>query len=85
MTKLEEVEYMKSIGLENIILKTWFCHRPVFGYTCGHCNPCKDALNEGMSFRVSKIGYVLGTLRLCYGKFKRIPKKIIQIIHKDNK
>lgn len=74
MTKLEEVEFIKSLGLEEVILKTWFCHRPIFGYTCGHCNPCKDALNEGMAFRVSKFGYVLGLLRNVYNRCKGILK-----------
>ena len=61
--KVGEVELMKSLGLGHLILLTWFCHRPVLGMTCGHCNPCKDALNEGMAWRVSKLGYVLGTIR----------------------
>lgn len=74
MSKLEEVEYMKSIGLESIILKTHFCHTPVFGLTCGQCNPCKDALNEGMAWRVSKIGRILGFLRK---NFYQYPKRII--------
>jgi len=63
MTKLEEIEEMKNLRMGNIIMKTWFCHNPIFGLTCGHCNPCKDALNEGLAFRVSKIGYCLGTIR----------------------
>lgn len=63
MSKLEEVEYMKSIGLESIIGKTHFCHTPVFGLTCGQCNPCKDALNEGMQYRVSTFGRILGFFR----------------------
>ena len=77
MSKLEEVEYMKSIGLENIILKTHFCHSPILGLTCGQCNPCKDALNEGMAFRVSKFGMILGWLRKYIYNF---PKKAINKI-----
>lgn len=79
MTKLEEVEYMKSIGLESIILKTHFCHTPVFGLTCGQCNPCKDALNEGMAFRVSKVGRILGLLRKI---FYNLPKTVLRKIFK---
>lgn len=63
MTKLEEAEEIKNMGLGVVLGKTWFCHTPVFGMTCGHCNPCKDALYEGMAFRVSKVGFVLGAIR----------------------
>lgn len=63
MTKLEEADELKSMGLEEAYRKTWFCHRPVFGLACGHCNPCRDALNEGMAYRVTRLGYVLGIPR----------------------
>ena len=75
MTKLEEVGKMKSLGLDAIIDKTWFCHYPIFGLTCGHCNPCKDALKEGMSYRVSKLGYILGIPRAV---LKRIYKFVVR-------
>ena len=74
MSKLEEVEYMKSIGLENIITLTHFCHAPIFGLTCGQCNPCKDALNEGMAWRVSKFGCILGFIRKYLYQY---PKRVI--------
>lgn len=61
--KVDEVKKMHEMGLGKIVKMTWFCHRPVVGMTCGHCNPCRDALNEGMAWRVSKTGYFLGALR----------------------
>lgn len=63
--KVEEVEIMKNNGAFDIAKATWFCHRPICGLTCGQCNPCKDALNEGMEWRVSKIGRIL-----VYGRSK---------------
>lgn len=63
LEKTSEWEYFKQHDAEDIARMTWFCHRPVLGMTCGHCNPCKDALNEGMAWRVSKLGSVLGTIR----------------------
>lgn len=85
MSKLEEVEYMKSIGLESIILKTHFCHTPVLGLTCGQCNPCKDALNEGMGFRVSKLGRVLGFLRkIFYNAPRKVIRKVISFFYQIN-
>ena len=74
LEKPKEWEYLKSHGAEKIAQMTWFCHRPVLGMTCGHCNPCKDALNEGMSFRVSKIGYLFGGIRLYKDKLQSIFK-----------
>ena len=57
MSKLEEIEEYKRLGFEKTIRKTWFCHRPVLGIPCGHCNPCKDCLNEGLAFRVPRRVY----------------------------
>ena len=74
MSKIQEVDFMKSIGLESLILKTHFCHNPICGMPCGQCNPCKDAMNEGMGFRVSKLGYSLGLARKI---FYELPLKII--------
>ena len=63
MAKTEEVEEMKNLGLGEIVPETWFCHRPVLGKPCGRCNPCKDALNEGMAYRVPLTGRMLGLIR----------------------
>ncbi|MCR5679852.1 MAG: hypothetical protein K6G08_06560 [Prevotella sp.] len=60
--KTEEWEELHQLGFGDIAEMTWFCHHPILGLTCGHCNPCQDALNEGMAFRVSKIGYILGAI-----------------------
>ena len=80
MSKLEEIEEMKQLGLEKIIMKTWFCHRPIFGMACGHCNPCKDALNEGLGFRVSWGGYLLGTIRQYTEILKNVCLKVKKLL-----
>lgn len=59
LTKLEEVEQLKRMGHSDTIKYTWFCHFPVFGMPCGHCNPCQDSINEGLSFRVPLKGRIL--------------------------
>lgn len=63
ITKLEEVEEIKKLGYEKVVAKTWFCHNPIFGMPCGNCNPCKDALNEDMAYRIPKMGVLMGTIR----------------------
>lgn len=75
--KVEEIELLKKWGCEDIMRNTWFCHRPVFGLPCGRCNPCKDALNEGLSWRVPMTGRILGTVRYyIYGGLRRVARVI---------
>lgn len=57
--KTEEWKELMALGLEDVASMTWFCHTPILGMPCGHCNPCKDALAEGMSFRVPFLGRIL--------------------------
>lgn len=63
ITKPIEYQRMCDMGLKNVADATWFCHNPIMGMTCGCCNPCRDALHEGMAWRVSKIGHILGLTR----------------------
>jgi 7-cyano-7-deazaguanine synthase len=62
--KLEEIRLMREWGLNEVVMTTWFCHNPVLGKPCGRCNPCRDALNEGLAWRVPLSGRILGTLRV---------------------
>ena len=80
LTKEMEVDWLKEHNFFDIALMTWFCHDPVCGkYPCGHCNPCKDALNEGMEWRVPYIGRILGAFRLYLIKYpRRIYKRIFR-------
>ena len=64
MEKPQEWQSLHDMGYGEIAAMTWFCHRPVCGLPCGHCSPCRDALNEGMAFRVPVLGRILGTLRI---------------------
>lgn len=63
ISKVQEWEELHQWGFGDVAKLTWFCHNPVLGMTCGHCNPCKDALHEGMAFRVSQLGHFCGTCR----------------------
>lgn len=67
MSKLDELAAYKAKGAEVLVKMTHFCHNPTWGgYPCGQCNPCKDALNEGMEFRVPIIGRILGFMRKAF-------------------
>lgn len=79
MTKTDEVEEMKTNGMEDVMKKTWFCYTPVFGMPCGHCNPCRDALNEDMAWRVPKLGRVLGFCQhYTYHAARHVVRRIIK-------
>lgn len=57
--KHTEVRMMEDLGAACIVGKTWFCHTPLLGGPCGHCNPCKDARHYGFGWRLSTVRYVL--------------------------
>lgn len=57
--KHAEVRMMEELGAADIVGMTWFCHSPLFGGPCGHCNPCKDARHYGFSWRLSTTRYLL--------------------------
>lgn len=73
MTKEEEINRLKELGHQNTIKYTWFCHFPVWGMPCGHCNLCRDCLNEGLAFRVPKLGRLLYYI---YKPYKTIMRKL---------
>ena len=54
MSKLEEVEGYKRLGMEDIIKDTWFCHNPIHGKPCGFCSPCRQVVAAKMSYRLPK-------------------------------
>lgn len=78
MSKLEEVERLNQLGYGDFVKETWFCHSPVFGFPCGHCNPCKDALNEGLAWRVPMLGRVMGTMRTPFNLCGKTIRHILQ-------
>ena len=75
-SKLEEVEMLSKWGLKEVVKHTWFCHTPVLGLPCGRCNPCRDALKEGFSWRVPIMGRIFGFIRGCRNVARRNLKKI---------
>lgn len=52
VSKVEAKRVVQESGWMPIMRRTWFCHAPVNGKPCGTCNPCKDAMAEGMRWRM---------------------------------
>ena len=78
-TKEQEVDEMRRLRMEDVLSCTWFCHNPIFGLTCGHCHPCQDALHEGLAWRISMIGFILGWVRNIFLKAKSVIKKLFRV------
>ena len=56
-TKKDEMkEWFHANGYDKVAASTWTCHLPIFGRPCGLCNPCKYAIDEGMTDRIGKVG-----------------------------
>jgi hypothetical protein len=75
---------MKEWDMNDVVLSTWFCHSPILGQPCGRCNPCKDALAEGLAWRVPIIGRLLGVLRMIITGFRIIIRQTLRFLHIKN-
>jgi 7-cyano-7-deazaguanine synthase len=74
VSKVEAERVARESGWMPIMRRTWFCHVPVKGKPCGTCNPCKDAMAEGMGWRMplsSRLRYHAWRLRSSLTKSRR--------------
>ena len=74
VSKAEAKRVAQESGWMPIMHRTWFCHAPVNGKPCGTCNPCKDAMVEGMRWRMplsSQLRYHAWCLRSAIAKMRR--------------
>lgn len=51
-TKHDMVRHALRNSFYDIMIRTWFCHKPRNGKPCGTCNPCELVMKEGMGFRM---------------------------------
>jgi 7-cyano-7-deazaguanine synthase len=71
VSKAEAKRVARESGWMHIMVKTWFCHAPVNGRPCGTCNPCRDAMVEGMRWLMpisSRLRYHAWRLRSAFTK-----------------
>ena len=74
VSKAEAKRVAQESGWMPVMRRTWFCHAPVNGKPCGTCNPCKDAMAEGMRWRMplsSQLRYHAWCLRSAIAKMRR--------------
>ena len=82
-TKLDMLQISKEKGFFDILNLSWFCHKPIHNKPCGICNPCKTAIEEGLSERLPSEAirrYRYKTIYYCYFK---ITKKLQNILCRD--
>ncbi|MBH0201071.1 MAG: hypothetical protein HP496_01910 [Nitrospira sp.] len=53
-TKVQMRDLAKKHGFIEILEKSWFCHEPINGRPCGMCNPCVNAVAQGMGYRFTR-------------------------------
>jgi len=55
LSKLEMRQMAEQHGFLDHLELAWFCHRPLpGGVPCGVCNPCLDAVREGVGYRLPR-------------------------------
>ena len=48
----------KKYKFYDIMHLTWFCHNPILNKPCGFCNPCRDVVHYGFSYRLPLISLI---------------------------
>lgn len=77
LTKTDMKKISEKLGFYDLMLKTWFCHKPLIGMPCGSCNPCKDArFKYNMKYRLNFISLYICPI------FSFIRKPFIRLIYK---
>lgn len=74
VSKVEAKRAARESGWMPIMRRTWFCHAPLNGKPCGTCNPCKDAMAEGMRWRMplsSQLRYHAWRLRTVAARLRQ--------------
>lgn len=76
--KSEEIEEFRKLGFGDTVHKTWFCHKPAHDEPCGICNPCKEMIHKGLSFRLPAKALKRYETEMKYGNYElfKIWKKI---------
>ena len=63
-TKAQSLISSKKHGFYDLMLESWFCHRPRHGRPCGECHPCLDAIEEGFAFRIPPLARARARFRV---------------------
>lgn len=78
LSKLGMGERAARLGFGDVMQMTWFCHRPKDGQPCGVCEPCCDAMREGLGWRVPRNRRVLSWMLTPVIALKRARQRSIE-------
>lgn len=54
LSKQDMRNHAKKLGFLDLMNETWFCHSPRENKACGECNPCKQTIEAGLTYRFDK-------------------------------
>lgn len=64
LLKTDMLKIAKQNNWLDILYLTWFCHSPKDNIPCGKCNPCKDVIKKGLSYRIPLKNRIKGYLKI---------------------
>lgn len=76
-TKPEMAKEAKRSNDLDTLNKTWFCFDPINNSPCGLCNPCKQAVNNGMISRFSRRGKLYSKSPFFFSKMRKILRRFV--------
>jgi 7-cyano-7-deazaguanine synthase len=81
LSKKDEENISRENGWLDIMKLSWFCYNPDRkGQPCGWCNPCIDAMNTGMGWRLPECAVRRYNHRMLYKSLLRTKRKVIKMV-----
>ncbi|MCI9844939.1 hypothetical protein [Flavobacterium pectinovorum] len=70
LSKQEMNIIAKSNNWEEIMILTWFCHKPKRNKPCGKCVPCIAVIQKQMGFRIPVVNRMKGYFKIYFSRKK---------------
>lgn len=64
--KKDEIKELYALGYKTVVKHTWSCLKPIWGFPCGHCLPCRSSEMEGV--KIPRIGKILYQIHHLFDK-----------------
>lgn len=85
LSKVGMGERAARLGFDDVMRMTWFCHRPKDGQPCGVCEPCRDAMREGLGWRIPRNRRVLSWMLTPVIALKRARQRSVDLRSRDQR
>lgn len=67
--KKEEIAELYAWGYKAVVKHTWYCLKPIWGFPCGHCLPCRSSEIEGV--KIPRFGKILYSITHFFNQYHR--------------